>query len=175
MPLDYADYERRTANWLNGETMPSLYPGYDIITQDGYKIQVKYARPYAGNRKATWNFNQGKLGCADFYVLFGLSDDGNEHCFLMPSNDFVKLSADNGKGGRIYQLNAQKISLRGGARTSYYHNNRGWEYEVENPEMNLYKRLTEYIRTLSLQPLREEVQRTEKIRPHILQNYLFEV
>lgn len=148
---DFQWYERRAAQMLCGEVMPALNQGYDVTVNLGdsriARVQVKHANIYhykgsnARNRSETWVFNQGKMDgeTADFFMLFGVNDDGVDHAFLLTANEFISMASNNSTGGKILQITPRKYSRRGGHDRSYMHTNRGWEFEVT--EHNARERL----------------------------------
>jgi len=145
-------YERKVADWLNGEICASLNPNFDVwkcAEFPGLTFQVKFANIYhytgkaKRHRQAAWPFNQHKMNNdgPDYFVLFGVTDEGQEHCFLLSKDTFVEHSSRNSTGGRIMLMTPNRFSRRGGRGRSYVNENKVWKYEVKNPEENLIGRV----------------------------------
>lgn len=144
----FQEYEQRVATWLNGEVCASLNPAFDVwkcAEFPGLTFQVKYSTIGHKRNRSCWTWNQHKPGSdpADYFVLFGIEDDGTDHCFLLRSNQWLAISSNSTGEMRILQMIPWPYSRRGQNRKNlgYVHENAGWKYEVKNPEENLLERV----------------------------------
>lgn len=150
----FQQYEQRVAEMLRGERCADFNPGFDVQNCQGFPgltFQVKYAKVQHRNgaarsrdRYPVWGWTQGSSGAdsqPDYFVLFGILDNGREYCFLLSAKQWVNLSSrmGNGKGGRLLFMRPHRFSrrCRGVRSPGYVHENKGWGYEVRDPEKNL--------------------------------------
>lgn len=147
-------YEWQVASWLKGEKAPALTEGFDVwrcADCPQLTFQVKHANIYHFGGRAVrqssqkWVFNQSKLngGTPDYFVLFGVDDDGSEHCFLLSKAQFKEHSSKNATGGRIMTASPNRAIRRGKGTRSYMYEPFLWRYEVQNPEVGLRQRVLE--------------------------------
>jgi len=148
-------YERKAAEWLDGEVCAAFNPHFDVWKCPEFPdltFQVKFANiyHYSGkarrHRQASWPFNQHTMDSdkPDYFILFGVTDEGQEHCFLLTRDAFKTHSSPNSTGGRIMLMTPNQFSRRGGRGKSYVHENKVWKYEVKSPETDLIKRIRDY-------------------------------
>jgi len=155
----FQEYEQKVAIWLDGEICASFNEAFDVwrcATFPELTFQVKYShvnhRKGAAKKKdryPVWIWTQNKMHAdsqPDYFVLIGVQDNRKENYFLLSLKQWLKLSSsmNNGKGGRILQVTPHQFSRRGQSPkcpSGYVHENKGWKYEVKNPEQNLIERV----------------------------------
>lgn len=151
-------YERKIADWLNGDVRAVNNEGFDVQGCIGFPeltFQVKYSHIYhhdghSKQSRISWWWNQNKSSSThdpDYFILIGIQDDGTEHYFLLNLNQWLELSHSNGQSGKRFKMIPKRYSRRGQnpkCPNGYIHENRGWKYEVRNPEDNLVKRVQTY-------------------------------
>lgn len=152
-------YEHKVAAWLRGQVCASTNEGFDVwkcVDFPQLTFQVKYSKisyrdgaAKEKDRYPVWNWAHNKMGGdsqADYYILIGIDDNEEEHCFLLSAKQWIEVSSPmgNDKNGRILQMKPQPFSRRGQSRrnpSGYVHENKGWKYEIKKPAENLIERV----------------------------------
>ncbi len=148
----FQSFEQKAAGWLKGNIAPVGTKGYDIKGVEGFPdltFQVKYctAHPYQPKNKhapqLVWVWVQKIMPTdttPDFFILFGLFENGEEYVFLINKEDFIKESRKNSKGQYVYRTSAKRFNefRRAGMPAKIYYR------EITDPEKNLINAVVNY-------------------------------
>jgi len=146
----FQEYEQKVAKWLNGEVAATGNEAFDVWKCAEFPeltFQVKYSNICRKRNRNSWTWNQHKSNDnepADYFVLFGIKDDETEHCFLLRLDQWLAISSNSTGDMRLLEITPHHFSRRGQSPkcpSGYVHENKGWKYEVKNPEKNLIERV----------------------------------
>jgi hypothetical protein len=126
------DAEFFIAKLTGGDIKANHHDPYDVLLENGLRVQVKYSHLNKPNPSKTRRWNWGKplglldrTGDYDFLVLVGEKDNRYEDryppdsryvLFLVPRKDVLRVANRGGAGGLMIALNTNLASVR--ARTS---------------------------------------------------------
>lgn len=146
----FQSFETKIAGWLGAKVAPPATPGYDVCDSPHFPdktFQVKYSQAY-GHPKSklkypplSWTWKMKRLNPIhpDFFVLFGIEEDGTENVFLLSRADFFKFAYHTKEDHWGIVTSAKKESNK-----RYRYIPKIWRYVVRNPHENLVESIRNY-------------------------------
>lgn len=140
----FQSFETKVAAWLQGKVAPTATKGYDVFdtaAHPDWTFQVKYATAYQRHDASrnyptlnwTWVVKRLDIAHPDFFVLFGIDEAGDEHCFLLSRHDFLSYAHRQKNDMYMVRASAKKQS----DRPNYRYVPKIWRYVVPDPVNNL--------------------------------------
>jgi hypothetical protein len=144
----FQTFELKVAQWLNAKVAPPNEPGYDVYQCASFPnrtFQVKFSNAYRYHNPkvncdpVTWTWVQKRVDPVhpDYFVLFGIDEEKNEHCFLLTREYFLSTAKVDKQGWHYIRGTAKLVS----DRKRYRYMPRIWNYVVKSPEHNLLDRV----------------------------------
>jgi hypothetical protein len=105
----FQTFELKVAQWLNAKVAPPNEPGYDVYQCASFPnrtFQVKFSNAYRYHNPkvncdpVTWTWVQKRVDPVhpDYFVLFGIDEEKNEHCFLLTREYFLSTAKVDKQG-----------------------------------------------------------------------------
>jgi hypothetical protein len=135
----FQSFEVKVASWLQARVAPPATKGYDVydsLLVPDKTFQVKYAQMHRFHSPKkqfpveTWTWKVKSLDSVhpDFFVLFGIDEDGTENVFLLSRDDYLAYASRSKDGGYFLHVSSKRVSNR-----RYAYIPKIWRYLIENP------------------------------------------